>query len=760
MTISTFTQSPLWLAAGWTMLHFCWVGSAIGLVAVTGRWLLRSARPEYRYAFALACFIALAISPVVIAGWLARNLPAATVTEHSVVKNEPIPAGADEVPVGAAESFPSDDLPSPAVIAPPQDSDNKEETHSFAVQTVRCLPWLWITGASLTLLALSTGLIGVERMKRRSQIIDASALQEHCRRLAASLGIARHVAVAVCERLTTPILVGVVRPLILLPPAALAGWSAEEVEMVLLHELIHVRRWDTLVNLLQRTVEALLFFHPVIWWLSAWLRLERELCCDQMVTLQTGRPQAYANLLAALALPTSTFPATALAMSENHLVTRIRYILNLEDQTMRFCPKTLAFALALVIGSAMILGLYAQDTKPASTAKAQSADVNKQNFWIDPVTKNQYFVGAQYPDETKKNSAPAGKKADERIPLKAPAGAFIPALPKGTLPAVVLPFDPNSTTPVAQITTTPGEVEAFEQVSLYSGVAGFIKRLNVDIGDKVKKGDILAELEVPDLEADYQQKLAVVTQAKAEVEVAHRAAQTVRVGVDTAKLQVQEAEAAIKNAQANLAFRKTQYERMMSLLQSKAIEQSVLDEAANKLEAAKTALDAAEAKARAVKSVVDEAQAHFAKAEAGVKVAEAKLAVAQADAQRGAALLQFAKVRAPFDGIVTRRNFFVGDYAPAPGSGKMQPLLVVARTDALRVIIHASENDATRIKVGTPAVIRLDALTGKEFKGKVSRIAGSIDREHRTLRAEIDLPNPDGKILPGMYGAVTLTIEK
>ncbi|HLW64012.1 MAG TPA: efflux RND transporter periplasmic adaptor subunit, partial [Gemmataceae bacterium] len=333
-------------------------------------------------------------------------------------------------------------------------------------------------------------------------------------------------------------------------------------------------------------------------------------------------------------------------------------------------------------------------------------------------------------------------------------------LPKGTLPAVVLPFDPNRTTPVAQITTTPGEVEAFEQVSLYSGVAGFIKRLNVDIGDKVKKGDILAELDVPDLEADYQQKLAVVAQAKAEVEVAQRSAQSVRVAVDTAKLQVQEAEAAIKNAQANLTYRKTQFERMKSLLEARAIDQAILDEASNKLEAAKTAVDAAEAKVKAVKSAVEEAQARYAKAEATVKVAEARLAVAQADAQRSAAQLQFAKVRAPFDGIITRRNFFVGDFAPAPGSGKMQPLLVVARTDLVRVIIHAAENDATRIRVGTPAVIRLDALKDMEFKGKVSRVAGSLEPTNRTLRAEIDLPNSENKILPGMYGTVTLTVEK
>ena len=99
----------------------------------------------------------------------------------------------------------------------------------------------------------------------------------------------RHVAVGVCDRLVAPVLIGVIRPMILLPPAALNGWTIEQLEMVLWHELAHLRRWDNLVNLLQRVVESLLFFHPAVWWVSGWARLERELCCDLLVVTRTGR---------------------------------------------------------------------------------------------------------------------------------------------------------------------------------------------------------------------------------------------------------------------------------------------------------------------------------------------------------------------------------------------------------------------------------------------------------------------------------------
>ena len=86
----------------------------------------------------------------------------------------------------------------------------------------------------------------------------------------------RRVSIGICDRLAVPVLIGVIRPLILLPPAALCGWSIEQLEMVLLHELAHLRRWDNVINIFQRIVESLLFFHPVVWWLSGWLRLERE----------------------------------------------------------------------------------------------------------------------------------------------------------------------------------------------------------------------------------------------------------------------------------------------------------------------------------------------------------------------------------------------------------------------------------------------------------------------------------------------------
>ena len=93
-------------------------------------------------------------------------------------------------------------------------------------------------------------------------------------------------------------MLGIARPLIVLPSALVTGWSPEQVELAL-HELAHVRRWDNLVNLLQRVVESALFFHPAVWVLSGWVRREREHCCDQIVVQHTGRALDYAGAVPA-----------------------------------------------------------------------------------------------------------------------------------------------------------------------------------------------------------------------------------------------------------------------------------------------------------------------------------------------------------------------------------------------------------------------------------------------------------------------------
>ena len=176
--------------------------------------------------------------------------------------------------------------------------------------------------------------------------------------------------VGICDRLHGPILVGIIRPLILLPPAALSGWSVEQIEMVLLHELAHLQRWDNLVNLVQRIIESLLFFHPVVWWLSGWVRLERELCCDRLVVERLSRPFAYVEMLMTVAGSSQRGRRAVLAMADRQVMTRIRRLLNREDRSMKLTmPEGLGVLVAMIVGVSLALGLQAAPPKPAGESE-------------------------------------------------------------------------------------------------------------------------------------------------------------------------------------------------------------------------------------------------------------------------------------------------------------------------------------------------------------------------------------------------------
>ena len=362
--------SPAWTSAGWTMIHLAWLGLVIGLIATSGRRLLKRATPEARYGFALACLTAFGVAPFALFAFFHEPEVARIANDgvsrrmgvrfSSVSAPDVLAPFRSRLPASASASVP----PSRAAIRPRFDA------------WVARLPWFWLAGSAASVIAMGTGLVGVERLRRSSRPAEeAGEVARACRAMAGSLGIARRVGVAACDHLASPVLIGIVRPLILLPTAAFGVWSPEEVEMALLHELAHLRRWDNLANLLQRGVESLLFFHPVAWWLSAWVRLERESCCDRVVVARTGRPCRYAGMLASLAGSGREFGGrrAALGMADRQVTTRIRRILNMEDRPMRMTlPEGCGLLGASTIALALAFG-GAQAAPPSGAAKAEDA---------------------------------------------------------------------------------------------------------------------------------------------------------------------------------------------------------------------------------------------------------------------------------------------------------------------------------------------------------------------------------------------------
>lgn len=387
--------------------------------------------------------------------------------------------------------------------------------------------------------------------------------------------------------------------------------------------------------------------------------------------------------------------------------------------------------------------------------------------------------------------APAGAAGEPRF-----RDGTLPALPPNTRPPVVLPFDPTGTVPVGILSsnnnrevrlrrstvreavaalftargkgenergqkalTVPGSVEAYEEAQLFARIPGYVEKWTADIGDRVKKGQVLAVLSVPEHEAELAQKKALVVQAQAEVLQAQGLLKEATATLDLATNQIQEAEAGVKRARAYARYRKLTHERLKKLLESRSVSQDIVDEGTRQLEAAEAALAEAESKLRVTRAAREAGLAKRDAAEAGVQVARARFDVARANLQRVAVLLQYSRILAPFDGVVTRRSVNTGDLV-TPSGRPAAPLFTVSRVDIIRVVVAVPDRDAPRLRVGSEATIKFDALPDKMFKGKVARIAGALDPAKRTLRAEIDLPNPDGKLLPGMYGTVTLMLGK
>jgi beta-lactamase regulating signal transducer with metallopeptidase domain len=246
--------------------------------------------------------------------------------------------------------------------------------HPIWSKILAALPWIWLAGAASILCSAAVGVCGTQRLRAGCRIETSGAIADCCRRLSQSLMLSQQVAVGVCDRICLPVLVGITRPLILLPASAVSGWSPEQVEMILLHELFHVRRWDNLVMLVQRGVEAVLFFHPAVWSVSRWIEQEREFCCDDLVLRWSGRPCEYAETLVALAdqYRRARQPAIVSSLGRPPVVARVRRILFREEEPMQ--ASRLAFG--TMVGGVAAMGVLLASV---SGGRVESGDLRVQS---------------------------------------------------------------------------------------------------------------------------------------------------------------------------------------------------------------------------------------------------------------------------------------------------------------------------------------------------------------------------------------------
>jgi HlyD family secretion protein len=306
----------------------------------------------------------------------------------------------------------------------------------------------------------------------------------------------------------------------------------------------------------------------------------------------------------------------------------------------------------------------------------------------------------------------------------------------------------------------PGRIEPFEQTPIYAKIPGYVRTVRVDIGDRVKQGELLVEMSVPEVVEAHHAKEALVTQAQLGVKQAEQAIDVIQASLETVKAELEVTKAGREKTSAAYKRWESECRRFEKLTADKVVDAQSRDEVLNQCRSAEAADKEAAARIRGAEAGLTEAGARLAKARTDLAAAKNHLLVSEDDEREAAALLNYSRILAPFDGVIADRQVHTGHFLNAAnGSTTGRPLLVVVRTDKVRVFAEVPEADAVRVAAGETGRIRVQTLNDREFEGKVAGTSWSLDPTQRTLRTEIDFPNPEGILRPGMYCHSLIDVE-
>ncbi len=379
-------ESPFIQRLGWTILHSLWEVLAMVIVLAAVLPLLRRRGPRSAYA---GCCLALAMCLLIpIATFLC--LPSAAANRSVVIGSLPAPIAQPflppqpmslDLPTNAhptemPRQFSNVTLDQPADL-PHRAAALRDRTtkflHQLTPQLSAWLPWLvlaWMIGVGLLSIWNCLAWLAVQRLKTKSTSPVATAIAAAANRLAQQLGISQAVRLLQSALVESPIVIGVWRPVILLPAALVTKLSPAQLESLLAHELAHVLRQDYFVNLLQTAIETVLFYHPGVWWISSQVRQQREHCCDDLAVSVTPDRTVYVKALAAIVgvRVTLTVPAAA----GGHLLPRLQRLLGIARPEAAHPARWLTgVAMLSLCGAFLAVSMLPSRT---ATAQAQPAD--------------------------------------------------------------------------------------------------------------------------------------------------------------------------------------------------------------------------------------------------------------------------------------------------------------------------------------------------------------------------------------------------
>lgn len=312
---------------------------------------------------------------------------------------------------------------------------------------------------------------------------------------------------------------------------------------------------------------------------------------------------------------------------------------------------------------------------------------------------------------------------------------------------------------ITRTSTQIGSVHPYEQADLHAKISGYLSKLYVNYGDRVKKGKVLAEIDDPEVAADAVKAAADVRQAVAAVAQTEAFIEAAKADRDATASAVDQAAAEVDRFTSMKKYHAKKFARYRELVQNKAIPQQIADEEEEGYDSALSNEMASRKAVLKIKADLIAAGARVKKSQADLEEAKANVAVAEAKRVRADVMLAYTKIISPYDGVITKRNFFPGAFIRSAVEGGTVPLLTVARTDMVYVVTEVPDRDVPLTDVGDDAEVTLDALGSRVFKGKVSRFAETEDPTSRTMHTEIDLQNPKNELRAGMYGIAKIFLE-
>jgi len=356
---------PLLRALGWTLLHFCWQGIAVAAALWCVLGLIAARFCRVRYAVACAALVLMVALPLATFARLAQSELAAHRANEFATLVLDLTAVAD------------DGLDTVSVPLRVRLKDALD-------QTVPWLPAVWIAGVVLFLGRLSLGMAAVRRMKSTAAETMPREYQALLRRVGQRLGVERVVALTHSAAVQVPTVIGWLHPAVLVPVGFFTGLSPVQIEALLAHELAHIRRHDYLVSIIQSVVEALLFYHPAVWWVSRQVRREREYCCDSLAVAACGDVLAYARALSWLEEQRSGMPEVALGANGGVLKLRIQRLLGYREGPAVSLPVVLTLSALVLAAAGAYFGEVAHAQRKAAAALSVPALQSEANVTIVP----------------------------------------------------------------------------------------------------------------------------------------------------------------------------------------------------------------------------------------------------------------------------------------------------------------------------------------------------------------------------------------